>query len=62
VTSYASNFHARVVQHEVDHLNGILYPERMLDLTRLGYIDEFARAQEKHTLQNDITRDGNDNG
>ena len=36
----ASGFHARVVQHEVDHLNGILYPERMLDMRRLGFVDE----------------------
>jgi peptide deformylase len=62
VKSYATGFHARVVQHEVDHLNGILYPERMVDLARLGYIDEFAGAQETQTLKNDITRDGNDNG
>ena len=62
VKSYATGFHARVVQHEVDHLNGILYPERMIDLARLGYIDEFAGAQETQTLKNDITRDGNDNG
>ena len=30
-------FHARVVQHECDHLLGILYPMRMTDLSRLGY-------------------------
>ncbi len=30
-------FHARVVQHECDHLIGRLYPTRMRDLTRLGY-------------------------
>ena len=30
-------FHARVVQHEVDHLDGILYPERMRDLRNFGY-------------------------
>ena len=28
-----SDFHARVVQHEVDHLDGILYPQRIRDLT-----------------------------
>jgi len=28
------------VQHEVDHLDGILYPERMLDMRRLGFVDE----------------------
>jgi peptide deformylase len=30
-------FHARVVQHEVDHLDGILYPERMRDLRNFGF-------------------------
>jgi peptide deformylase len=30
-------FHARVVQHECDHLIGRLYPTRMQDLSRLGY-------------------------
>ena len=34
-----SGFHARVVQHEVDHLFGILYPMRMRDLSRFGYTD-----------------------
>lgn len=34
-----SGFHARVVQHECDHLDGILYPMRMTDLTTLGYVD-----------------------
>ncbi|HEX7687533.1 MAG TPA: peptide deformylase [Burkholderiaceae bacterium] len=33
----AEGFHARVVQHEVDHLLGRLYPTRMRDLTRFGY-------------------------
>jgi peptide deformylase len=32
-------FHARVVQHEVDHLDGILYPQRMLDLRNFGFED-----------------------
>jgi len=34
-----TGFHARVVQHEVDHLLGILYPIRMRDLSRFGYTD-----------------------
>ena len=34
-----SGFHARVVQHECDHLDGILYPMRIQDLTRFGYTD-----------------------
>lgn len=33
----AEGFHARVVQHEVDHLNGILYPMRIRDFTRFGF-------------------------
>jgi peptide deformylase len=32
-----SGFHARVVQHEVDHLHGILYPMRIRDLRNFGY-------------------------
>lgn len=33
----ASGFHARVVQHEVDHLDGILYPQRIQDLRNFGF-------------------------
>ena len=36
----ASGFHARVVQHECDHLDGILYPMRMTDLTSLAFAEE----------------------
>jgi peptide deformylase len=32
-------FHARVVQHEVDHLDGVLYPMRIRDLTKFGFND-----------------------
>ena len=35
-------FHARVVQHEVDHLDGILYPQRIRDLRNLGFEDVLA--------------------
>ncbi|MEX1108236.1 MAG: peptide deformylase [Dongiaceae bacterium] len=41
----AEGFHARVVQHECDHLDGILYPMRMTDLSLLGFADEIHRAQ-----------------
>jgi len=34
-----SGFHARVVQHECDHLDGILYPVRMRDLRQFGFSD-----------------------
>ncbi len=36
----AHGFHARVVQHECDHLDGILYPRRMTDLSRLIFASE----------------------
>jgi peptide deformylase len=35
----AEGFHARVVQHECDHLVGRLYPTRMTDLTKLGFTE-----------------------
>ena len=35
-------FHARVVQHEVDHLRGILYPMRIKDLRNFGFTEEIA--------------------
>lgn len=35
----AVGFHARVVQHECDHVDGILYPMRMRDLARFGFTD-----------------------
>lgn len=39
----AEGFHARVVQHECDHLDGILYPMRMTDLGLLGFESEMSR-------------------
>jgi len=44
VERHARGFHARVVQHECDHLDGILYPMRMDALTSFGYIDELAKS------------------
>ncbi|UUX51005.1 peptide deformylase [Nisaea acidiphila] len=44
VLRHAEGFHARVIQHEVDHLDGILYPERMTDMRRFGYGEELLRA------------------
>lgn len=35
----AEGFHARVVQHECDHLIGVLYPMRVRDFSRFGYTD-----------------------
>jgi peptide deformylase len=35
-------FHARVVQHEVDHLDGVLFPQRVRDLANFGFEDALA--------------------
>jgi len=35
----ARGFHARVFQHEFDHLNGVLYPQRIRDMTSFGFIE-----------------------
>lgn len=40
VERIAEGFHARVVQHECDHLDGILYPRRLRDIGTLGFVDE----------------------
>ncbi|HTP40405.1 MAG TPA: peptide deformylase [Steroidobacteraceae bacterium] len=45
-----SHFHARVVQHEVDHLDGILYPMRIEDLRAFGFNEELFPGQD---LQDD---------
>lgn len=45
-----SGFHARVVQHEVDHLQGILYPMRIRDLRDFGFTDTLFPGQ---NLQDD---------
>jgi peptide deformylase len=40
------DFHARVVQHEVDHLDGVLYPMRIRDLTRFGFNEALFPGQD----------------
>ena len=40
----AEGFHARVVQHECDHLDGIIYTQRLVDPARFGFIEELQRA------------------
>jgi peptide deformylase len=42
----AEGFHARVVQHECDHLDGILYPQRMTDMSRFGFTAELFPDEE----------------
>ena len=39
IRRFAEGFHARVVQHECDHLIGRLYPSRIQDFTKFGYTD-----------------------
>jgi peptide deformylase len=41
-----SDFHARVVQHEVDHLDGVLYPMRIRDLRNFGFNEELFPGQQ----------------
>ncbi len=43
VDRQASGFHARVVQHEADHLDGILYTMRMIDFSKFAFNEELAR-------------------
>jgi len=45
VDRVASGFHARVVQHECDHLDGVLYPFRIRDLRNFGYTDVLFPSQ-----------------
>ena len=42
----AEDFHARVVQHECDHLDGILYPMRIRDLTKFGFNEALFPGQD----------------
>lgn len=42
-TRIAHGFHARVVQHECDHLDGILYPQRMKNMADLGFKEEIIK-------------------
>jgi peptide deformylase len=62
IETFASGFHARVVQHEMDHLDGILYPDRMIDLTRFGYVEEFTKMQEQSRSPDGIIKNGGANG
>ena len=41
-----ADFHARVVQHECDHLDGVLYPMRIRDLTKFGFNEALFPGQE----------------
>lgn len=45
VDTVMTGMRARVLQHEVDHLDGILYLDRMTDFTRFGYVEELMEAE-----------------
>lgn len=46
MTRTAQGFHARVVQHECDHLDGVLYPMRMEDMSLFGFTEETRQNRE----------------
>ena len=54
----ATNFHARVVQHEIDHLDGVLFPMRMTDLSLLSFNEELKVFMEHASAQ--ATADANE--
>lgn len=51
----AAGYHARVVQHECDHLDGVLYPMRMNDLGRFGFTEEIRKSL---AAMQDVTTEG----
>ena len=51
LTREAKGFHARVFQHEFDHLNGVLYPQRITDMTRFGFIEALFPDSELAALE-----------
>lgn len=46
-----TGFHAGVVQHEYDHLDGVMYPMRMKDFTQFGFNEELARVAEQEVAR-----------
>ncbi len=52
----ASDFHARVVLHEIDHLDGILYPQRIRDLRNFGFESALFPENCNHSAQTDGSR------
>lgn len=56
----ATNFHARVVQHEIDHLDGVLFPMRMTDLSLLSFNEELKHFMEHAADQAGEPAEGED--
>lgn len=44
ISDIVEGFHARIIQHECDHINGILFPERLNNLKCFGFEDELKEA------------------
>jgi peptide deformylase len=60
VDRVAEDFHARVVQHECDHLDGILYPQRMSDLSLLMFRDQMRYQPGARAMDDEADEDGDD--
>ena len=54
----ARDFHARVVQHECDHLDGVLYPMRMTDMASLGFGDVLQAEARARGQQLELDEEG----
>ncbi len=58
----ATGLHARIVQHECDHLDGILYPMRMTDLGKLVFESELERFLSESKRDERVGGSGDENG
>ncbi|MBT3360671.1 MAG: peptide deformylase [Rhodospirillales bacterium] len=56
----AAGFHARVVQHECDHLDGVLYPMRMEDLSKFAFVEEIVKAREMAEAEEQADNEADD--
>jgi peptide deformylase len=54
ISREAGGMHARVVQHECDHLDGLLYPQRMTDLTQLVFDSEMRHMLPDPDIAEDV--------
>ncbi len=54
----AKDFHARVVQHECDHLDGTLYPQRMTDMASLAFTDVLQAEAERDGRELELDEEG----
>jgi peptide deformylase len=54
----AKDFHARVVQHECDHLDGVLYPMRMTDMASLSFSDVLQAEAERIGRELNLDEEG----